>query len=401
MLFLMFFFVVNLLILLSLFLAPFPYWPAYFMVWRCILFDREPAINWQARRKQIAYLIKRTIQLIIVSIFWILDDLIVPQYRNLNIKRPIFIVGQPRSGTTFLHRTLAADETNFFSIRLIEWCYPSILLQKLMEITGILERLENVSYWGKSESATSADEMHQINFGDYEEDGMFFEECFFYHNFIASRFPYPSMFSYMDSFDSLPSGVQQKMIECHRKVIQKILYLRGKNCVYLSKEVQLSKALPMMAKAYPDALFILMTRQSDRFVNSWLVMAATSSNCKLGIDVNNITNWEDIQVNQRLESARTIINFCENIPKEQKLLLSFDRFVENISGSINLIYDKHRLSTNPQINNYLEQLNEKQRTRKRSYKTNNKSFPEMRFYDEFVDQNDKVHREQLHKQIPK
>ncbi|MGH3562828.1 MAG: hypothetical protein ACRDTN_13790, partial [Mycobacterium sp.] len=33
-----------------------------------------------------------------------LDELVYPRYRKQALDRPVFIVGNPRSGTTFLHR---------------------------------------------------------------------------------------------------------------------------------------------------------------------------------------------------------------------------------------------------------------------------------------------------------
>ena len=43
---------------------------------------------------------------IIISFFLILDNIFFPSLINAKIKNPITIVGNPRSGTTFLHRYL-------------------------------------------------------------------------------------------------------------------------------------------------------------------------------------------------------------------------------------------------------------------------------------------------------
>ena len=59
---------------------------------------------------------------------------------------PVFIIGQPRSGTTFLHRTLAADNQNFIAIKHYEWRYPFISFQKLMKYSGLWKLLYNKSY---------------------------------------------------------------------------------------------------------------------------------------------------------------------------------------------------------------------------------------------------------------
>ena len=102
-----------------LWITPFPHWPAYFRIWQHIFFDPEPSIGFRARLKQVNYLLKYTLTLPFIAFCWVLDDLLFPDYRALTIRNPVFIVAQPRSATTFLHRTLAADNKSFFSIRLL------------------------------------------------------------------------------------------------------------------------------------------------------------------------------------------------------------------------------------------------------------------------------------------
>ena len=41
-----------------------------------------------------------------------LDEVLFRGYRKVDVKRPLFVVGVPRSGTTFLHGVLAEDEHN-------------------------------------------------------------------------------------------------------------------------------------------------------------------------------------------------------------------------------------------------------------------------------------------------
>ena len=43
---------------------------------------------------------------ILNRIFFLFDDLLFPGYRSQEVKQPVFIIGNPRSGTTFLHRLL-------------------------------------------------------------------------------------------------------------------------------------------------------------------------------------------------------------------------------------------------------------------------------------------------------
>jgi hypothetical protein len=57
-------------------------------------------------------------------LFLCLDEMLFPAYRRVTIGRPILIVGNPRSGTTFLHRVLSLDEERSFDFRMWEIIFP-------------------------------------------------------------------------------------------------------------------------------------------------------------------------------------------------------------------------------------------------------------------------------------
>jgi hypothetical protein len=48
------------------------------------------------------------------AICFLLDEILFSEYREIEIKKPGFIVGAARSGTTFIHRLMARDEGQFF-----------------------------------------------------------------------------------------------------------------------------------------------------------------------------------------------------------------------------------------------------------------------------------------------
>jgi len=83
-----------------------------------------------------------TILRLIVGVGRILDRIFFSNAINKKLKNPIMIVGNPRSGTTFLHRYLVKNGIGVGS-QLWQMLYPSILLQKL--IKPFLPFLEKVS----------------------------------------------------------------------------------------------------------------------------------------------------------------------------------------------------------------------------------------------------------------
>ena len=61
-----------------------------------------------------------------------LDRILFPAYRKQPIDRPVFIVGNPRSGTTFLHRLLLGSGDDLAAFELWEMLFPAITARKLL-----------------------------------------------------------------------------------------------------------------------------------------------------------------------------------------------------------------------------------------------------------------------------
>lgn len=379
----------------AILLTPFPHWPTYFKIWQHVLFDPEPLIRFKDRKKQAFYLINYALKLPAIAFFWCLDELLFSQYRQQTIRNPVFIIAQPRSATTFLHRTIAADEKRFFGIRLLEWRYPSIALQKLLHSTGLLERMSQVNYWGNNDQAELAEKMHYSYLNDYEDDGFLFEECFFYQFYVINRFPYPKLLENLHSFSQLPRKTQEKMLQTQYKVIQKVLYLRGGDRIYVSKDNECQERLSMMKSLYPDALFVTITRPAERFMNSYMTLIGQSAYCKSGVDVTQMVSWEPMQREVRAEAARQTIEFFEGLAPEQKLYFSFERLTQNIKDSVELVYRQLGLSLKPEQVEYLENLDTQQNLRDAGYKTGAEQFQEFEFFDRFAAEADQQHQAKL------
>ncbi|MFZ0716301.1 sulfotransferase, partial [Mycobacterium sp.] len=71
-----------------------------------------------------------------------LDYVFYPSHRKQPIDRPIFIIGNPRSGTTFLHRLLLGAG-DMAALELWEMLFPAITARKLLG--GIVPRLDKLS----------------------------------------------------------------------------------------------------------------------------------------------------------------------------------------------------------------------------------------------------------------
>jgi len=119
---------------------------------------------------------------IIISLFMLLDYIFFPSLINKKIDNPIIIVGNPRSGTTFLHRYLIKNKIGAGS-QLWQLIYTSITLQKLIKpILPILEYFSPTKYHSTEAHKTS---LSSIETDDASMLFRFFDGFFLYGFFLT------------------------------------------------------------------------------------------------------------------------------------------------------------------------------------------------------------------------
>jgi hypothetical protein len=333
----------------SIAFAPFPHWQTYLLLWKHTLTNRERAVGRAARLGQIRLLLRHLVLLPVWTSLWYLDEWLYSSYRRQPV-RPIFIFGQPRSGSTLLHRTLARDTARFVAIRHLEWRFPYITVQKLMTWLGLDRWAAARSYWSDSEEGRRAARMHPNTLYDFEEDGIFFEECFLCHYFVLFRFPFVDLLSSLDDFSRLSPRHRRHVLAVHRKVLQKILYLRhaSETQFYLSKEVESMTKMAEIAGLYPDATFITAARRSDEFLSSLLALIESSTRSKTGVDTSALARWKAVNIAKKLRDCRlqlTFLNDC--IPGDRQICVPYRELCRDLPGTIAHIYDRLNIPPPP------------------------------------------------------
>ncbi|MBI3268486.1 MAG: sulfotransferase [Planctomycetes bacterium] len=377
-------------------LTPFPYWPTWFKLWKAVLFDRGAAYPALARIQQAGLLLRYALLHPVFALLWGLDELLFPGYRS-RTPHVVFLTGQPRSGTTFLHRILATDEGTFVAVRHIEWRLPFLSVQKLIRALGLSEWLRRVSFWSDNEEGRKAAKMHPNNLYDWEEDGIFFEERFLHHYFVLLRFPYLALLTHLDDFGTLPDTARRRMLATHRKVIQKMAYLARTDCLYLSKEVESVTKLCQLDELYPDARYVILARNSADFMTSLLSRIASSTTSKTGVDTSLIPAWRERAIAKKRQDCATLLEFLQRVPQGRQLRLSFEQFTHDIPGTVGLIYEHLGRRLTPEVLATLDNQGREQPARDRGYEYQKSGFEGFEPYDAFVAEVDEEHCARLDK----
>jgi omega-hydroxy-beta-dihydromenaquinone-9 sulfotransferase len=194
-----------------------------------------------------------------------LDEILFPGYRNVSVSRPVFVVGFPRSGTTYLHRLLDSDHEQFTSLKLWEIIFaPSILQKKFFLILGKIDRMMGKPLYRtavkiEDRMFEGSRKMHRISHFEAEEDEIILIHIFS-SAFLAFMFPFEEMNVFTRFDTDLPAKRQSAIMSFYKKCVQKHLYVFGSHKHFLSKNPASSSKIRSIYETFPDAKIICMVR---------------------------------------------------------------------------------------------------------------------------------------------
>jgi len=374
--------IIVIVLILSYCYAPFPRWRTYWLLWKNVLFNYAENIPAKTRLRQALLLVRYVVLCPLYTCLWYLDEVLYPSYKK-QVINPVFIIGSPRSGTTFLHRTLASDEETFFALRHIEWRFPFIIVQKFIKFFHLEQRIAKMNYWPKSEAGVKAAKMHANTLYDWEEDGVFFEERFLHHFYILLRFPYRGLKD-LDNFTLLPEKDQCRMMGAHRRAIQKVMYVRARNKIYLSKEGAGHTKLRLITEMYPHVKFIVNIRPSFEYVSSILELIRLSTLVKTNADILQMDGFKEMYIKRMSDDSAHLLNFLNDKYNYQIVLVAFNQLVNNVKDAVGSIYKQLKLPITKTYEDYLLDLQGKQKSREKNYEYSQEQFAGFEIFDNLV-----------------
>lgn len=207
------------------------------------------------------------------------DDLVYPQYAGICVDAPVFIIGNPRSGTTFLHRLLAQDTDTFTTLRLWEILFaPSILQRQLVRRLSRLDRAIGSPLRHMvarlDRAAAEQNDVHNATLLSPEEDQYMLLHIWstlavwHFSGILEEAGPYTH-------FDrDVPKDEKQQIMAFYRRTIQKHLHadrLKGHPARhYLAKNPSASAKVDTLLSAFPDARFIYLVRTPLEMIPSMI-----------------------------------------------------------------------------------------------------------------------------------
>ena len=206
------------------------------------------------------------------SLCLLLDPLIAPGVLDEPLPAPVFIVGNHRTGSTFLHRLLAVDEETFATAQLWDLLLPSLVQKRALMALGRLDTAlggagRRLVDWADERWMNDYRQVHPMGIRLPEEDEFFLLyrlqsaalwECFPRVKRLRRLF--------WSDTEMTPTELDGALA-FYRQMAQRHRRWKG-GATWLSKNPLFSARISGLRRAFPDARFVVLVRDPRRVVPS-------------------------------------------------------------------------------------------------------------------------------------
>ncbi len=265
-----------------------------------------------------------------LNVWWLmlLDNLFFPRLARTKVQRPIVIVGNPRTGTTFLHRFLVENRFGV-GLHLYRSLYPAVLTQKVLRpFLPILEKFSPAKFHSSA--------AHDTNLSSVETDDVtvFFRyaDGFFLYGFFAA----------WDDVDHLPMFTPEVRDTTARDfawldaVWRRSLVAQGGDRI-VAKLFTTGVRTPAFLERFPDAHILYMVRDPVEVIPSTFSLVTGVLDKALGysslpVEVRNRYNERLylalVELFRRFHADWT----SGRIDRKRVMVVSYDRMMRDFDG---------------------------------------------------------------------
>lgn len=296
----------------------------------------------------------------LVTVGLAIDHVFYPALRRTKIKSPIVIVGNPRSGTTFLHRFLVANDLGA-GMRIWKMLYPSPTLQMLLK--PLLPLLEKIS-----PARHHAHAAHETNLTAIETDDpsllfRYFDGLFLYGFFYAW-----SKTETLDEFERRFVASAERDFNWYETLWRRNLVSEKRSRV-VAKLFSLSLRLPQFLRRFPDANVIYMVRDPLETVPSGLSLVTGVLDGRFGFWSLPAEQRQHFIENLYAALLRLSLRFYEDytagrIPSRNLYIVTFPRLMQQFDAVMEDILRFIDVDLTVEMQQQIRQIAEKQRTYK-------------------------------------
>ena len=275
-----------------------------------------------------------------------LDAVLYPGVKQHPMSAPVFIVANPRSGTTYLHRLMAMDEERFATMRLWQTMFPSVSAHRGLRaiwnmdqkvgapLTRIVKRVERMVFGGW-------EGVHDMGFERTEEDESFFFMMGVSASLMLTHIM-PQEFERLGIFDDMPADWRSTVMDNYDTFVRSYLYAGDDRRTYLCKNVFSSGRVRSLHEQYPDARFVHIVRHPYEAIPSFCSMFSMPWRLlrpDIAPDSDTTRTWA------RIATAfyRHLHELQAELPPEQFISIRYDELMRRPVETVESVYQRFGL----------------------------------------------------------
>jgi hypothetical protein len=286
-------------------------------------------------------------------IFRLIDEVFFRGYKKVEIKQPVFIIANPRSGTTYLHRLISLDDDRFAYTKFAHTFFMTVSFTKFANlvkwvnrntgriISKTLDKADEV-FWG------GWDDIHAMGFNKAEEDELPFAQMMMSIG-IFIPFPYYHLIHGNKFLDKEPAHVRKNTMDFYESCVRRFMHATGKDRTYLSKNVMSTGRFKSLLERFPDAKIIYIARHPYEALPSMTSMFSSMYGDIPDNDPSRLAFAElGIQFYLYLAEMRKVI------PPSQFIALKYDDLVSSPKDTVKKVYDHFNWKVSEQFDAQLD-----------------------------------------------
>lgn len=292
-----------------------------------------------------------------------LDRLFHPGINKVKVQGPVFIAGNPRSGTTFMQRLMALDEEQFCCYRTFEIIFPAVTQWQVLAALGRLDhKLGGPLYRGlnrlEARLLGGADKIHRIRLEAYEED-----ECLLLHTFasplMSLLFPGAISLKACVRFDELPKPRRDRLMRFYSTCLKRLLYQKGTHLRTLSKATSFASKIKTLAETFPDARFVYMLR--DPLVSIASTESMFYEMWRAQLDFDQLKVQREAVFTESCYLYEHALAELEALPESRWCLVFYEDLIDDPAHVIDEVYRKLELKKSATFEKALKEASTKAR----------------------------------------
>jgi hypothetical protein len=287
----------------------------------------------------------------------VFDHIFFPSLRKKKMKSPIIVVGNPRSGTTFMQRFLVDNGFGTGS-RLWKMIYPSLTMQFFMKpFLPIMEKFSPAKHHAKAAHKTSLTGM------EADDPALMFR--YFDGFFLLGFFLSWSKTDYKDMFDPDIRDTSKRDFDWLEKIWRRVLVSEKKDRI-CGKLFSLGVRLPKFLEKFPDAKILYTARDPLATVPSGMSLVTGVLDGAFGF-------WKLPEekrmhfINRLYDALLTLsLRFEQHYSQNEELrkkikLVTFDRMMNDFDNLMPEIVEFVGVEMTPELSATIKETAEKQR----------------------------------------